>query len=115
VTAQHILSRWERVAPVLQGANLCYGGGGVKALTYWLALLHVARGHTSAPELMTSMRVSLSLASGMLRLMDKQGLAQLVRKEARHNRPRTIWGPTAQLFELLGLAPMPPQTTEVRA
>jgi hypothetical protein len=107
MNAQHILSRWERVAPMLRTNDLCYGAtGGVKPLTFWLAMIYVARGQTSAPELVQNMGISLSLASGMLRLMHQEGLARRSGRERMFSRPRTLWSPTAKLMDMLALKPV---------
>jgi hypothetical protein len=114
MTAKSITARWERAAEVLHTGKLRYTGGGVKPLTFWLALAYVARGDCSAPELVIKMRISLSLASGMLRVMESQGLAQRSGKAGSNHRPRTLWEPTPKLLELMALEAAKP-TTEAKA
>lgn len=105
MNAQHILSRWERVKPVLATSKLCLNGKGqtVKPFTMWMAMLHAARGMTSAPDLQADCNMSLSGAAFILRLLAENGLIERCGQAQLVGKPRRLWKATPKLLHLLGL------------
>lgn len=110
MTAQHILSRWERIAPVLHNAKTLRGGAKTfKPATLWLAMLYVANGPESknitAAELAESIKTSDLTAKAILQLLEKNRLVQFVGERWTGAHPAKVWAASQQLFEVLGLQP----------
>lgn len=108
MNAHHILSRWERIKPVLCMNKLRPGETGrtVRPLVMWLAMLQAARGPTSAPDLQAECNVSLSSGSFIIRLLEQRGLVERCGQVQLVSKPRRLWKATPKLLELLGLEPM---------
>jgi hypothetical protein len=105
MTARHILSRWERMEPMLTARTLRCKEGTLtfQPLKLWMVMLYVSSNPISAPELVHKIGCGLSHASGMLRLLHQNELIVLAGKDQTRHRPRTLCQATPKLLASLGL------------
>jgi len=115
MNAEHILSRWERIKPVLTANKLRLNvrGRTVRPLVMWLAMLQAARGPTSAPDLQVDCNVSLSSGSFILRMLAENGLVERCGQVQLVSKPRRLWKATPKLLHLLGLEGMKEEVSYV--
>lgn len=109
MNARHILSRWERVKPVLDASPLCEPGrpAPLRPVMLWMAMLYAARGNASAPALHEDLGCSLTSASAIIRAMAAHGLIVESGKKVEYSRPRQLWTATPKLLSILQLEAIP--------
>lgn len=117
--AQVILSRWERVAPMLRSNNLAAAKRRrtlrVKTVTLWLAMLYCAEGRLSVGELAVKLDMTFQTARALLRFLADNGLVVIGGFCRRAGRPRKLYDPTPRLYDVLGVQPADKQHASVTA
>ena len=107
MNAAHIITRWERIAPMLRDYKLNSGSAPskYKASTVWLSMLYVALAPSSATSLAEQMRISGQSASHIMQLLEKNKLVEFTGTESHGSRPRKMFTATPLMFQILGIKP----------
>ena len=115
MTANDILSHWERVKPMLTEKRLREGTIAINARTLWMAMLYTVRKPITSPSLAETMGISSAHASAMLKLMEKNQLVQVDELSRLQTSAGLLYIPLPLLSQILGVEPLTPQPRAPKA